>query len=155
MSEVSGLAEEGEAGGAVKAKKDRREKKERKEKKGKTSKEDEDIDSTDATFPVAACVVEVGEHVGSIHASCEVDLPQSQKNTIEEVKERHEQELADLATEMHAHTEAVKASAGKGKKAKERVEAVEREAEQRSYILWCQQQEELELLLTHGKARTM
>jgi len=62
----------------------------------------------------------------------------------EEVEARHERELEEMAAKCVALVDAAKASAGKGKKAKEKIEAAERQAEQMEYELQERHREELE-----------
>merc|ERR1712217_78774 len=109
------------------AKKGKREKKEKKEKTEKKGGDSEEPD-----------------------ASVEVDVPLLQaviEENLENLEGRHAQELVDLKVKIDAHIESAKASAGKGKKGKEQVEAAEREAEEWNYNLWMQQKAELEFLL--------
>lgn len=116
--------------------------KEKKEKKDKTEKkEKKDMDVSDEVL-VSGGLAETGAKIGE---QDEPSLPQ--ESTEEELEERHAKELSELEAKMHAHVEAVKASAGKGKKGKEKVEVAEREVEEWSYKLHTQQQAELELLL--------
>lgn len=74
------------------------------------------------------------------------DLPP--ERTEEELGERHEREEAELEERACAHIEAAKASS-KGKKAKEKVEAAERETEAWQYELQERQRAELERLQEH------
>merc|ERR1711865_1284681 len=54
-----------------------------------------------------------------------------------------------MGAKKKAHIDTVTASAGKGKKAKEKIDAATREADDWQYKLTVKQQAELELLLEH------
>lgn len=70
------------------------------------------------------------------------------EKTEEELEERHDRELQELESKKQAHIEAASAS-GKGKKAKEKLDAATREAEKWEYKLRERQKAEMDLLLDH------
>jgi len=156
VQDEPGLVEEITSRGVLKLKKKKNEKEE-------SSTKDQRISNQDVACELAECVAVAANHdlkshekekgvVSSIHAPENAELPLSQKLSEEDLKERHGQEVADMTVEMHAHVEAIKASVGKGKKAKERVWVAEREAEDRMYKLLLQHQAEMKACFAHAKA---
>lgn len=82
--------------------------------------------------------------------SDEEDEPQLPPETNEvDLEERHANELKELEAKTQAYIEETKASAGKGKKAKEKLDAATRETEDWEYKLRERQRVEMDLLLEH------
>lgn len=71
---------------------------------------------------------------------------EAEEESQEQMEARHEAEDRELEERVLSHLEAVKASSGKGKKAKEKTEAAERDVEQWRYELRTRQQEERDAL---------
>eukprot|EP00913_Durusdinium_trenchii_P025720 g24136.t1 len=68
------------------------------------------------------------------------------EKTLEELEERHEREVQEMEERGRKHMEEVTEKAGKGKKAKQLIEAAHREVEQWMYELQEKQKEEVEEL---------